>query len=169
MKPKNFIANKLWSFFYSVEVLKEKFEEIWIQTNILSSSHRPFEVLGFYMHCRKIMLETSLQEKLCFLDEIQLNFKQLNEVFIQIFGAKTSRKVHLLRNVNELTKASSVMSNILIDWLAQKKKHTKIKSTSVKRQNPLIQRVSKSPNQVRMSKSVRPKSALPKSKSNNSL
>ena len=97
----------------------------------MSSGTYPHEVLSFYVTVRKNMLEVNLQRQENFLDEFGMNFQQLNEVFLKVFGPKTSRKIHLLRNVNESTKASSVLSNIIIDWLAQKKKTQPIKVRSV--------------------------------------
>ena len=55
------------------------------------------------------------------LDDICFGFKEINEIFLKIYGTKTSRKIHLLRNVNEKTKVSSIISSVLIDWLAQRK------------------------------------------------
>ena len=88
---------------------------------MLSSSVKPLGVLTFYIFCRKNILQVVQSKEKQILDEIYLNYDQLNMIMKKIFGNKASSKVYLFKNISNKISASEILSQILIDWLKQQK------------------------------------------------
>jgi hypothetical protein len=124
VKSKEFIKQELWSFLYSLEIYQKKYNELSILIKILSSTSFG-EALRFFMFCRNIILKSTNKHKDFLLDDIYLNYTELNSVLQQIFGQKTSKKIHIIQNISEKTKASVLMFKIIKDWLNHKKENEK--------------------------------------------
>lgn len=142
VKPRQFLKTEMWSFFYSLEILQRKFTEISILLKMLSSNSF-HEALTFFIFCRNIILKTTNKYKDDFLDDINLTFYELNLILQQIFGKKTAKKIHLIQNISQESKASILMFKIIKDWINHKKTIKKkkkiIKSKSIQNINQIKQ------------------------------
>ena len=103
-----------------MELLKGKFEEFWIITNILSYSKNPSTVLSFYLYARRVVCLTCGVNEDELLDNVGVSFAQINDIFVHIYVEKASSKMRLVRGFDSESRASTVLSSIMIDWLTNK-------------------------------------------------
>lgn len=154
MKPRQFLKTEMWSIFYSLEILQRKYTEISILLKMLSSNSF-HEALTFFIFCRNIIIKTTDRYKDDFLDDINLSFSELNLILQQIFGKKTAKKIHLIQNISQETKASVLMYKIIKDWVNHKKTKVKIKSLTKSKSIQNVQKIKHKKTQKRSRSTVK--------------
>jgi hypothetical protein len=104
-----------------LEKLKHSHEDIWIITNILSSSKEGAKLYPFYLFVRKSICDVTKARRNDLLDLIRLEFDQIRDIMREVFKEKFPVKIHLIKNIDNNKIASRLLSVIIVDWLTNLK------------------------------------------------
>lgn len=64
------------------------------------------------------------------LDSVEVGFDIINDIFVHIFRERVSKKMHIIREFSEKTKASTILSHIMVDWLNNSQNNIDIPTTT---------------------------------------
>lgn len=86
-------------------------------TNILSFSVDAVALFHFYAAARNVIARETGCARNDLFDRVQVKFDSLKLIMQMVFKEKFPQKIHLLKDLSHSLKASSLLNQLVVDWL----------------------------------------------------